>query len=87
MACALVEWREHPWWHALVAALPPRRGQKLVSLVALDSDDDAFDGDSNEEVAVQEWALSGSSLTKTAPMPSPCIHVHAARRTAPASSG
>jgi hypothetical protein len=83
-----VGWREHPRWHALVAALPPRRGQKLVSLVALDSDDDAFDGDSNEEeVAVQEWALSGSSLTKTAPMPSPRMHVHAARRTAPASSG
>ena len=40
---------EHPRRYALVAALPPRRGHKLVSL---DSDDDAFDGDSDEEVAV-----------------------------------
>jgi len=54
---------EHPRRYALVAALPPRRGHKLVSL---DSDDDAFDGDSDdEEVAVQLAAQRRQALAQS----------------------
>ena len=54
---------EHPRRYALVAALPPRRGHKLVSL---DSDDDAFDGDSDdEEVAVQLAAQRRQALAES----------------------
>ena len=70
-ACTLAGWRrarhagqrdEHPRRYALVAALP-RRGHKLVSL---DSDDDAFDGDSDEEeVAVQLAAQRRQTLAES----------------------
>ena len=53
---------EHPRRYALVAALPPRRGHKLVSL---DSDDDAFDDDSDEEVAVQLAAQRRQALAES----------------------
>ena len=54
---------EHPRRHALVAALPPRRGHKLVSL---DSDDDALDGDSDEEkVTVQLAAQRQQALAES----------------------
>ncbi|CAD6245728.1 unnamed protein product [Miscanthus lutarioriparius] len=73
---------EHPRRHALVAALPPRRGHKLISL---DSDDDAFDGDSDEEeVAVQEWALKRELIDEY----SPCVaSPHACARSSPHSAG
>ena len=67
---------EHPRRYALVAALSPRRGHKLVSL---DSDDDAFDGDSDEEevavqLAAQRRQALAESLSAAEPQPprAPC---------------